>query len=247
MIAIPAIDLRDGACVQLVGGSYERERVRLTDPVAVARRWYDDGFRRLHVVDLDAATERGANAHVVEQILETSSASVQVGGGVRTTEQVDALIAAGARHVVVGTRAIEQPDWLAEIVEAHPLAIIVAADVRGRAVVTRGWSATLRKDVTDLVRDVEALPLAGLLVTAVHLEGEMRGPDLALVEELAASTAKPLIASGGVGTIGDLRALAERGASAAVIGMALYTGALDARAVAAEFGEANSRLFERRA
>jgi len=91
------------------------------------------------------------------------------------------------------------------------------------------------------------LPLAGLLLTAVHLEGEMRGPDLALVEEIAASTAIPLIASGGVGTIGDLRALAERGAAAAVIGMALYTGAIDSRAVAAEFGDANPRLFERRA
>lgn len=247
MIAIPAIDLRDGACVQLVGGSYERERVRLEDPVAVARRWYDDGFRRLHVVDLDAATERGSNARVVEQILETSSASVQVGGGVRTTEQVDALIAAGARHVVVGTHAIEHPDWLGEIVTRHPHVIIVAADVRRRAIVTRGWRETLSTDIADFVREVEPLRLAGLLVTAVHLEGEMRGPDLALVEEIAAATAIPVIASGGVGTIGDLRALAERGAAAAVIGMALYTGAVDPRAVATEFGETSPRLFERRA
>ena len=247
MIAIPAIDLRDGACVQLVGGSYDRERVRLEDPVAVAHRWYDDGFRRLHVVDLDAATERGSNARVIQQILETSGAAVQVGGGVRTTEQVDALLAAGARHVVVGTRAIEHPDWLAEIVARHPQAIIVAADVRGRALVSRGWSATLPTNVADFVREVEALPLAGLLVTAVHLEGEMRGPDLTLVEEIAASTAIPVIASGGVGKIGDLRALAERGAAAAVIGMALYTGAVDPRTVAAEFGEASPRLFERRA
>ena len=247
MIAIPAIDLREGACVQLVGGSYDRERVRLQDPVAVARRWYDDGFRRLHVVDLDAATERGSNASVVQQILETSSASVQVGGGVRSSEQVDALIAAGARNVVVGTRAIEHPEWLAELVARHPHAIIVAADVRGRAIVTRGWRTTLATDVAAFVRDVDALPLAGLLLTAVHLEGEMRGPDLTLVEEIATSTSIPVIASGGVGTLGDLRALAERGAAAAVIGMALYTGALDARAVAAEFSETSPRLFERRA
>ena len=247
MIAIPAIDLRDGACVQLVGGSYDRERVRLDDPVAVARRWYDDGFRRLHVVDLDAATGRGSNARIVQQILEISPASVQVGGGVRTTTQVDALFAAGARRVIVGTRAIEHPEWLTDIVARHPGAIIVAADVRGRAIVTRGWRTTLATDVGDFVRQVEALPLAGLLVTAVHLEGEMRGPDLTLVEEIATSTAIPLIASGGVGTISDLRALAERGAAATVIGMALYTGAVDPRAVAAEFGEAHSRLFQRRA
>ena len=247
MIVIPAIDLRDGACVQLVGGSYERERVRLDDPAAVARRWYDDGFRRLHVVDLDAATERGSNATVVDRILATSNASVQVGGGVRTAERVDALIAAGARHVVVGTRAIEHPDWLLEIVALHPGVILVAADVRGRAIVTRGWQTTLSTDVADFVRDLETVPLAGLLLTAVHREGEMRGPDLALVEEIAALTTIPVIASGGVGSIGDLRALAERGAAAVVIGMALYTGAIDPRAVAAEFGGASPRLFERRA
>ena len=247
MIAIPAIDLRDGACVQLVGGSYERERVRLDDPAAVARRWYDDGFRRLHVVDLDAATERGSNARVVQQILATSPASVQVGGGVRTTEEVEALFAAGARHAIVGTRAIEDREWLAEIVARYPGAIIVAADVRGRAIVTRGWRATLSTDVMDFVREIEALPLAGLLVTAVHLEGEMRGPDLALVEAISTSTAIPVIASGGVGTIDDLRALAQRGAAATVIGMALYTGAVDPRAVAAEFGQASPRPFARRA
>ena len=247
MIAIPAIDLREGACVQLVGGAYERERVRLQEPVAVARRWYDDGFRRLHVVDLDAATERGSNAGIVGEILAASSASVQVGGGVRTTAQVDALIGAGARQVIVGTHAIEHPDWLAEIVARYPGAIIVAADVRGRAIVTRGWRTTLSTDVADFVRDVEALPLAGLLLTAVHREGAMRGPDFALVEEIAASTVIPVIASGGVGSIDDLRALADRGAAAVVIGMALYTGAVDPRAVAAEFGEANSRPFERRA
>jgi phosphoribosylformimino-5-aminoimidazole carboxamide ribotide isomerase len=247
MIVIPAIDLREGACVQLVGGSYERERVRLEDPVAIAGHWFDEGFRRLHVVDLDAATGRGSNAGVVEQILATSSASVQVGGGVRTSDQVDALIAAGARHVIVGTRAIDHPEWLREIVARHPRAIIVAADVRGRAIVTRGWQETLTTDVAVFVHQIDALPLAGLLLTAVHLEGAMRGPDLPLVEEIAASTSIPVIASGGVGTVGDLRALAERGAAATVIGMALYTGALDPRAVAAEFGDASPPVFERRA
>ena len=247
MIVIPAIDLRDGACVQLVGGAYDRERVRLADPGAVARRWYEDGFRRLHVVDLDAATERGSNAAVVKQILESSRASVQVGGGVRTTAHVDALVAAGARHVVVGTRAIEEPGWLAEIVTRHPRAIIVAADVRGRSIVTRGWQITLSTDIAVFVRDLDALPLAGLLLTAVHREGEMRGPDVALVAEIAALTSIPVIASGGVGSVDDLRALAQRGAAAAVIGMALYTGAIDPRAVAAEFSEDSTRTFEPRA
>lgn len=246
MIAIPAIDLREGACVQLVGGSYDRERVRLQDPNAVARRWFEHGFRRLHVVDLDAATERGSNARVVEQILETFGGSAQVGGGVRTSDQVDALIAAGARQVIVGTRAIEDPEWLTEIVNRHSRAVIVAADVRGRAIVARGWQKTLSTDVAAFVREIDSLSLGGLLLTAVHREGEMRGPDLTLVGEIAASTSIPVIASGGVGTLGDLRALAERGAAAVVIGMALYTGALDPSAVAAEFSDASPRLFERR-
>lgn len=239
MIVVPAIDLRDGACVQLVGGSYARERVRLDQPVAVARRWAECGFRHLHVVDLDAATGNGSNASVVAAILDDAGADVdvRVGGGVRTTTRVEDLFAAGARYVTVGTRAIENPDWLADLAAAHPGAVIAAADVRDRRVVTHGWTRAESTDVLDFLAAVEHLPLGGVLVTAVHREGQMVGPDLALMDDLTAASDLPIIASGGIASRDDLLALAHRGVSAAIIGMALYTGAVDPLAIAEEFSE----------
>ena len=237
MIAIPAIDLRSGACVQLIGGSYSHERVRLENPAEVARSWTRYGFRRLHVVDLDAATGRGSNVRVVREILHDASAEVQVGGGVRETDQLADLLGEGASRVVVGTRALEEPDWLADVAEEFPGQVIVAADVRDRRVVTHGWSRTLPEDVLDVVEELNDLPLGGLLVTAVHREGQMRGVDLALMEDVAEASRVPVIASGGVASIRDLRALAHRDVAGVVIGMALYTGALDPSAVAGEFGE----------
>jgi phosphoribosylformimino-5-aminoimidazole carboxamide ribotide isomerase len=237
MIAIPAVDLRGGACVQLVGGSYARERVRLDRPVDVARSWTHYGFRQLHVVDLDAATGRGTNAAVVREILHDAMAEVQVGGGVRETDQIQDLLNDGATRVIVGTRALEEPDWLADIAEDYPGQIILAADVRDRRLVTRGWARTLPTDVLDFVEELDGLPLGGLLVTAVHREGQMQGVDLPLMEDVAETSHVPVFASGGVASLRDLRALADRAIAGVVIGMALYTGAIDPRAVASEFSE----------
>ncbi len=235
MLAIPAVDLREGHVVQLVGGAYEREEVRLDDPVRIARQWALAGFSRVHVVDLDAATGRGSNRDLVIQLLWDGVAALQVGGGVRTGTDVRALLDAGAAAVVLGTRAIEDPDWLYRMATAHPGRCLLAADVRERMVTTRGWEKTLQRDVLSVVDDVSSLPLAGLLVTAVHREGQMQGTDLPLMEDVVDASPFPVFASGGIGSLADLRALEERGVAAAVIGMALYTGALDPRVVAEEF------------
>lgn len=237
MIAIPAVDLRDGACVQLVGGSFAQERVRLENPVEVARSWEHYGFHRLHVVDLDAATGHGSNIAVVRSLLLDSTVPVQVGGGVRTGELVEELLEAGAARVIVGTRALEEPEWLAELAARHPGEIIVACDVRERRVTTRGWAHTLPLDILDVVEELNPLPLGGLLVTAVHCEGLLQGTDLPLMEDVAESSNFPVYASGGVTTMQDLRALEHRGLAGVVIGMALYTGVLDPVVVAGEFGE----------
>ena len=236
MIAIPAIDLRDGACVQLVGGSYSDERVRLPDPVLVARRWIECGFSQLHVVDLDAALGVGSNDAIVDTLLGETNASLQVGGGLRSAERIEQLLCAGAARVVVGTRALEDREWIATQSERFPGSIVVAADVRDDRLAVRGWTSTLSDSITTVVRDLSSLPLAGLLVTAVDVEGRMNGPALPLVARVVGAASIPVIASGGVTTIEDLRALAAMGVSAAVIGMALYTGTLDARSVAQEFG-----------
>jgi len=235
MIAIPAVDLRDGACVQLVGGEYDAERIRLPDPVAVALDWEQKGFQALHIVDLDAATGRGNNRRIIERLLDRTDLTVQVGGGVRDRDDIQWLLDAGATYVVVGTRALEDEDWLSEMADDFPEQLIVAADVRERKIVTHGWTKTLHLDIDEAMDRLSALPLAGVLVTAVHKEGLMGGADLALMEDVVDSTDLAVIASGGIATEADLRLLADRGVAAAVLGMALYTGALDARAIAGEF------------
>jgi phosphoribosylformimino-5-aminoimidazole carboxamide ribotide isomerase len=235
MIAIPAIDLRGGACVQLVGGSYAHERVRYDDPLAVAREFVRYGFTRLHVVDLDAATSRGSNRGIVENLLAERTAELQIGGGLRDTDAVRDALAAGARYAMVGTRALEDLDWLSEIAHQWPGEVILSADVRGRRVTVQGWSRTLGVHLADVLEETSALPLAGILVTAVELEGRLEGPDLVLVEDAVEATPVPIIAAGGIATLAHLRHLEDRGASGAVIGMALYTGALNPWLVAGEF------------
>lgn len=235
MIAIPAVDLREGACVQLVGGEYAQERVRLDDPIGVAREWARLGFARLHVVDLDAALEKGSNLSLVRDLLREQVADVQVGGGLRTTESVSDILDDGARYAIVGTRALEDLEWLAEVAHDNPGQIIVAADVRDRRVTTRGWQRTLPRNVIDMVEEMNGLPLAALLVTAVHREGQLQGTDLPLMEDVVDAADFAVYAAGGVGSVGDLHALQDRGVAGAVIGMALYTGAIDPRAIVEEF------------
>jgi phosphoribosylformimino-5-aminoimidazole carboxamide ribotide isomerase len=261
MQVIPAIDLRDGACVQLVGGSYAQERVRVANPVAVAEAWARLGFARLHLVDLDAATGRGSNREIVTTILSSSAMKsqaraavggrgdngpepvlqqnlkVQCGGGVRDLDAIAELLDAGASEVVLGTRAIEDRAWLEDAASRYPNRIIVAADTRARRLVTRGWSETGSQNVIDFIDELSPLPLAAILVTAVEREGRMEGPDLSLMGEITLRSKAPLQASGGVRDINDLRALAELGVSAVVIGMALYSGTLDSQTIIEEFPE----------
>ena len=269
MQVIPAIDLRDGACVQLVGGSYADERVRLADPAAVAENWARLGFGRVHLVDLDAATGRGSNREIVSAILAGAIKSqsraaamigseergssleilepvelprehrlkVQCGGGVRNLATIAELFAAGASEVVLGTRAIEDRPWLEDIVLRYPNRIIVAADTRGRQLVTRGWSETDSQNVIDFIDELSSLRLGAILVTAVDKEGRMEGPDLALMGGIALRAKVPVQASGGVRSADDLRKLADLGVSAAIIGMALYTGKLDPQTIIEEFPE----------
>jgi len=237
MIAIPALDLRGGACVQLAPGSYDEEVIRIPDPVGVAIAWRQYGFRHLHVVDLDGVAGRGNNTAAIQAILGATDVEVQVGGGIRSQELIQRTLNDGAQRVVIGTRALEDPDWLAEMSDLFPGCIVVAADVRDRKVLSHGWTRIQPKLVLDLVEDLNGLPLAGVLVTAVHREEAMRGTDLPLMEDVAEAADFPVFASGGLGSLVDLRALADRGVAAAIIGMALYNGAMDPWGVAEEFAE----------
>lgn len=237
VIAIPALDLREGACVQLAAGSYDEEVIRIPDPVGVALAWRQYGFRHLHLVDLDAVAGRGNNAVEIQAILGATDVELQIGGGIRSRESIQQFLSDGAQRVVIGTHALEDPDWLMEMSTDFPSCIIVAADVRDRKVLSHGWTRIQPMLVLDLVEDLNGLPLAGVLVTAVHREEAMHGTDLPLMEDVAEAAEFPVFASGGLGNIGDLRALADRGVAAAVIGMGLYSGAMDPWAVADEFAE----------
>lgn len=235
MIVTPAVDLRGGKCVQLVGGSYDRQAVEIDDPIKAARDWQAAGFRTLHVVDLDAATGHGENLTVIEGILSSVTSEVQVGGGIRSTEQVERMLGAGARRVVVGTRAIQDAEWLADIAESYPDRIVVAADIRERAIVTHGWQGNTEEAMEVAIDRLTSLPIAAVLVTAVHKEGLMEGPDLPLMRDVLRQSRVPVQASGGIGDVTDLRALAEIGVSSTIVGMALYTGKLDTSTVVKEF------------
>lgn len=238
MLVMPAIDLRDGHCVQLVGGSYDAERVREPDPARVAARWRDFGFARLHVVDLDAATGVGFNTAAVDAIRAVPGVRAQVGGGVRSTDAVERLLEVepAADAVVVGTRALEDPEWIAAVARRWPFRVVAAVDVRDGTPLLRGWRERAATELDDALDMLDELPLAALLVTCVDVEGQMRGPDLRTIEHVRSRAALPLVASGGIATLADLRELDALGVWAAVVGMALYTGTLDPRATAEEFG-----------
>lgn len=227
MIAYAAIDLRDNRVVQLVGGRVENEKISLPDPVAVAQKWVSAGFAALHIVDLDAAFGAGSNRDVITSIIQSAAVPVQVGGGVRTDTDVDYWIEQGAARVIVGTRAIEDAAWRKATTHRHPGRIIVAADVRDGAVVTRGWQETTSLEIVAFVNSLDPEPLAGILVTDVSREGQMTGIDTSLFSRLTTSTKHPLIAAGGIRDEADLHALAGAGVAGAVLGMALYQGAVD--------------------
>ena len=171
------------------------------------------------------------------QLLESSRAEVQVGGGVRSNEDVTRLIVAGATRVIVGTRALDEPEWIAELAALHPERVIVAVDVRDGKVVSNGWVSTHRRTIGEVLASLSDLALAGLLVTAVHREGRMKGPDLPLMESVMKQSRLPVYAAGGISSVGDLRSLASIGITGAIVGMALYTGALGAAQLIEEFGQ----------
>jgi len=236
MIAIPAVDLLDGRCVQLVGGRPEEERVSLPDPVAVAQGWRARGFRTLHVVDLDAALDRGENLILVERIAREAPGDLQVGGGIRNDDRAESLLDLGVDRVIVGTRAVDDRAWLTLLAARFPGRVVVAADIQDGQVLRRGWTESAGLPVGRFLEELAPIPLAGVLCTDVGREGRVQGVDREGVREVVAATAHPVWISGGVSTIEELRFLREVGAEGAVLGMALYTGALDVDAVAEEFG-----------
>lgn len=236
MIAAPAIDLRDGRCVQLVGGHPDRMKISLPDPGDVAERWWSLGFGTLHLVDLDAALESGDNLGLLRDLIAGTPAVTQVGGGIRDDERAEALFAAGADRIVVGTRALDDADWLAALAARHPGRVMVAADTRHGIVLRLGWTDLTGMPASALLPRLGALPLAGILATDVGREGRMEGIDRVGTAVTVRSTHHPVWIAGGVTTEDELDYLERIGAAGAVLGMALYMDAMDAASVARRWG-----------
>ncbi|MBT8489002.1 MAG: 1-(5-phosphoribosyl)-5-[(5-phosphoribosylamino)methylideneamino] imidazole-4-carboxamide isomerase [Gemmatimonadetes bacterium] len=236
MIVAPAVDLRGGRCVQLVGGRPEDERVSLPDPVAVARGWRDQGFPTLHVVDLDAALGSGDNADIIRRIIEETGADVQVGGGIRSSDRAKALIEAGAARLIIGTRALDDPEWLAELASVHPGAVIIALDTRDGVILRKGWTEATGLRVEEYLPELADLPLAGVLSTDVGREGRLKGIDREGCTRVIEASPHPVWISGGITTADELDFLDRSGAGGVVLGMAVYTGALDTEALVNRWG-----------
>lgn len=229
MIVIPAVDIKAGRCVRLREGRADQTTVFSDDPVAMARRWADLGAERLHVVDLDGAFGAPRQTALVAAVVATvAPVPVEVGGGLRDLAAVEDILAAGARWAVVGTRAALDPRFLGEVGRAFPGRIIVAVDARGARVAVKGWTEVVDTTVAELGMAAKAAGAAGLLYTDVTRDGTEQGPNVADTGALARAVDLPILASGGVATVEDLQRLASiRGVIGAVVGRALYTGAID--------------------
>ena len=236
MIVVPAVDLKGGRCVQLVGGRPDDERISLPDPLQVAKRWEREGFDHLHVVDLDAALGSGDNAAVIAELVCRTSASVQVGGGIRSDERADALIDVGADRIVVGTRGIDDPDWLASLAGRCPARIVLALDTRDGRILRQGWTEETSLRVEEYLPGLSDIPLAGVLSTDVGREGRLEGIDREACRSVIEASPHPVWISGGITTVDEIAFLEDVGAFGTVLGMAIYTDALDTRSLASRWG-----------
>lgn len=226
----PAIDLRAGRCVRLHQGDFAAETVYDDDPVAVARAFAAAGARWIHVVDLDAArTGEPANLAVIERIADAVTARIECGGGVRSVAAAEALMLAGAERVVVGTAAVEDPALVDTLCARYPGRVAVGLDARGRDVAVRGWTEGSGADLLELAARFSSSGVAAIIVTEIGRDGTMLGPDLDQLAAVLAITTTPVIASGGVGSLDDLIALAGlvvdgRRLAGAIAGRAIYEG-----------------------
>jgi len=237
-LVIPAIDLKRGRCVRLVQGRAENETVFSEDPVATALQWQAQGAPRLHVVDLDGAWAGApAQAAIVRAIIGALSIPVQVGGGLRDRASVEQVLEAGARWAVIGTRAALDPTFLGEICRACDERIIVSVDASDGRVAVDGWTRVLDLDAIALARDAAAAGAAAILYTDIARDGTQQGPNLWSTEAVAKAAGIAILASGGVSCLDDLRQLAGiPGVEGAIVGRALYSGAVDLRRALAEVG-----------
>jgi phosphoribosylformimino-5-aminoimidazole carboxamide ribotide isomerase len=241
---LPAIDLRDGHCVRLHQGDFAAETVYDDDPVRVAREFEAAGARWIHVVDLDAA-RTGTRAHLdqIRLIVRSVACRVEVGGGVRSAESALELLDAGVERVVIGTAAVERPALVEELCREFPGRVAVGLDARGNEVAIRGWQEGSGADLVGLARRFDGIGLAALIATEIGRDGTLEGPAFGQLAAVLGASSVPLVASGGVGSLDDLRALArlrsgDRALAGVIVGRAIYEGRFGVADALASLAEA---------
>jgi phosphoribosylformimino-5-aminoimidazole carboxamide ribotide isomerase len=245
MLIIPAVDIKDGKAVRLKQGLADQQTIYDADPVHAARRWVDAGAKRIHIVDLDGAFEgQPRNRDITLAILREFTpkkagrrVEFELGGGLRDDATIAAFIEAGAARCVIGTKALDDRAFLAALAKRYPGKINVGLDAKGGKVVTKGWVQQSDTLATDLVRELGALPLGEIIYTDIERDGMLSGPNLKRLEEMKKASPFPLIASGGVTTLDNVRACARLGCFGAIVGKAFYDGALDVHAAMQAAGD----------
>lgn len=228
MLIYPAIDLRGGQCVRLIQGDYTRETVFGDDPAAMARRWAEQGATFLHLVDLDGARDgRPVNGASVRAILAATGLSCQLGGGLRREEHLEEALSWGLARVILGTRALQDPDWCERMARRFPGRVAIGIDARDGRAAGDGWLRESEVSALDLARRCAAWPIAALIYTDISRDGMLSGPNLEATADVArAADPVPVIASGGVSDLADVTRAAEAGLHGCIIGRALYEGRL---------------------
>jgi phosphoribosylformimino-5-aminoimidazole carboxamide ribotide isomerase len=227
MDVIPAIDLRDGKCVRLIQGQYDRQITYKDDPVAQAREFAGDGAQWLHVVDLDGAKAgRPVNTETISAIAALGLLKVEVGGGLRDEASIRQLLDAGVTRVIIGTKAVSDFDWFGEMAEKFAGQVVLGLDARGSAVATHGWLESSGQSVLEFAARADRLPLAAIIYTDISKDGMLTGPNLERTRELVEAVDTPVVASGGVKDADDIRKLKPIGVAAVIAGRSLYEGTL---------------------
>jgi len=232
MLLIPAIDIKDGKCVRLRQGKMDDETIFSDDPVAMAQRWVDAGARRIHIVDLNGAVSgRPVNATVIREIAETfPELPVQVGGGIRDEDTVEQYLEAGVQYVIIGTKAVTAPHFINDLCLEFPGRIIVGLDAKGGKLAIDGWSKLSNHDAVDVAQHFERDGVVAIVYTDIGRDGMMGGVNIEATVALARAVHVPVIASGGITNLDDIRALcevSEEGIMGAITGRAIYEGTMD--------------------
>lgn len=226
MELLPAIDLRNGVCVRLLQGDYDRQIDYGHDPVAQARDFETAGAKWLHVVDLDGAKEgRPVNLSVLERIRMGTGLHIELGGGIRTEETIRTYLDTGVNRVIIGTAALESPEWFKEMVHRYPGRIVLGLDARDGHIATHGWTQTDTMTALEMARDLTGWPLAAIVYTDIACDGMLTGPNVEATHQLAQATKVPVIASGGIGSLAHIEQLAAIPIWGMIAGRALYEGA----------------------